>query len=131
MIVLLGANLVDSHVDPKVSSSKWGDWVGKFITAPAFSSILKTLQRISMSPLDFSSRSDDTSDNLPAAPLLYPVMCLYSDVHYWRVSIKHKAQFEPNSITAAPPLLPLRHNAVIGRLLLFGGLQVLEAGGRR
>jgi hypothetical protein len=130
-MIVLGANLGDSYADPKVSCSKWGDRVGKFITAPAFSRILKTLQRISVSPLDFRSRSDDTSDNLLAAPLLYPVMCPFSDVHHWRVSIKHKAQFEPNSITAAPPLLPLRHNAVIGRLLLFGGLQVLEAGGRR
>ncbi len=130
-MIVLGANLGDSYADPKVSCSKWGDRVGKFRTAPAFSRILKTLQRISVSPLDFSSRSDDTSDNSLAAPLLYPVMCPHSDVHHWRVSIKHKAQFEPNSITAAPPLLPLRHNAVIGRLLLFGDLQVLEAGGRR
>jgi len=130
-MIVLGANLVDSHVDLKVSCSKWGDWVGKFRTAPAFSRILKTLQRIWVSPLDFSSRSDDTSDNWLAAPLLYSVMCPYSDAHYWRVSIKHKAHFEPNSITAAPPLLPLRHNAVIGRLLLFGGRQVLEPGGRR
>ena len=81
-MIVLGANLVDSHADLKVSCSKWGDRVGKFRTAPAFSRILKTLQRISVSPLDFSSRSDDTADTLLAAPLLYPVMCPYSGMHH-------------------------------------------------
>jgi hypothetical protein len=47
------------------------------------------------SPLDFEVGSDDTSLNLLAAPLLYPVMCPYSDVHHWRVFLLPKLKFLP------------------------------------
>jgi len=43
---------------------------------------------------------------------------------------KYKARLEPNRITAAPPLMPFRHNAVLGRLLLFSDLPFLRGGHR-
>ena len=69
----------------QLSCSEWGISVGKTGTTPSYSSILDRLRFLSASPLDFIVESDDTSINLLAAPLLYPVMCPYSDVHHWRV----------------------------------------------
>ncbi len=74
----------------KLSLSKWGSWVGKFGTDCAFSRNFRALQLILVSPLDFGCNSDDTSSNLLAAPLLYPVTCPYSDVHHWRVFLLPK-----------------------------------------
>jgi hypothetical protein len=81
-------------------------------------------------PLDFCQYTTDTSSNTLATPLFRQVMCLRNDVHHGRVFLKHKARLEPNRITAAPPLMPFRHNAVLGRLLLFGDLPFLRGGHR-
>lgn len=81
-------------------------------------------------PLDFCQYTTDTSGNTLAAPLFRQVKCLRNDVHQGRVFLKHKARLEPDRITAAPPLVPSRHNAVLGRLLSFGDLP-FQAGGHR
>ena len=81
-------------------------------------------------PLAFAGPLADTSGNTLAAPLFRMVMCLRNDVHQGRVELEQPARSELNRITAAPPLMPLWHNAVLGRLLLFGDLPFLR-GGRR
>lgn len=81
-------------------------------------------------PLDFCQYTTDNSGNTLAAPLLRTVKCPRNDVHYRRVISEHNARLEPNRITAAPPLMPFRHNAVLGRLLLFGDLPFLRGGPR-
>ena len=81
-------------------------------------------------PLDFCQYTTDTSINILPAPLFRQVMCLRNDVHQGRVSRKHNARLELNRITAAPPLMPFRHNAVLGRLLFFGDLPFLRGGHR-
>jgi hypothetical protein len=72
----------------------------------------------------------DTSSNALVAPLFRQATCLRNDVHQGRVNLKHNAPFELNRITAAPPLMPSWHNAVLGRLLLFSDFPSL-AGGQR
>lgn len=57
--------------------------------------------------------------NTLAAPLFRQVKCPRNDVHQGRVPFSNNALFELHRITAAPPLMPFRHNAVLGRLLLF------------
>ena len=81
-------------------------------------------------PLDFCQYTTDTSINTLATPLFRQVMCLRNDVHQGRVFRKHNARLELNRITAAPPLMPFRHNAVLGRLLFLGDLPFLRGGHR-
>ena len=70
-------------------------------------------------PLDFGQYTADTSVNTLTAPLFRQVKCPRNDVHNGRVPFSNNARFELHRITAAPPLMPVRHNAVLGRLLLF------------
>ena len=79
---------------------------------------------ISDTTLDFYLGSTDTSGNTLAAPLFRQVRCFRNDVHQGRVRLNHNARLELKRITAAPPLMPFRHNAVLGRLLLFLGLPI-------
>lgn len=75
--------------------------------------------------LDFSPFVTDTAGITPVPPLP-----LVGDVHLGRVFRKHNARLELNRITAAPPLMPFRHNAVLGRLLFFGDIPFLRGGHR-
>lgn len=57
--------------------------------------------------------------NKLVAPLFRQVKSPRNDVHQGRVPFSNNARFELRRITAAPPLMPFGHNAVLGRLLLF------------
>jgi hypothetical protein len=81
-------------------------------------------------PLDFCQYTTDTRINSVVVPLFRQVKCPRNDVYQRRVFRKHNARLELNRITAAPPLMPFRHNAVLGRLLLFGDLPFLRGGHR-
>lgn len=75
-------------------------------------------------PLDFCQYTTDTSVISSNASVVRQIELR------GRNQPKYKARLEPNSITAAPPLMPFRHNAVLGRLLLFSDLPFLRGGHR-
>lgn len=81
-------------------------------------------------PLDFCQFTTDTSMNALVAPLLRQFSLRRIKVHQGRVQPIHNARIELYRITAAPPLMPFRHNAVLGRLLLFYDRPSLSGGHR-
>ena len=81
-------------------------------------------------PLDFCLHTTDTSSIAFVATLVRQSSYRRNNVHQGRVQPIHSARIELHRITAAPPLMPFRHNAVIGRLLLFHDRPSLPGGHR-
>jgi hypothetical protein len=81
-------------------------------------------------PLDFSQHTTDTSITAFVTTLLRQFSHCRNNVQQGRTQPIHSARIEPYRITAAPPLMPFRCNAVLGRLLLFCDRPSLPGGHR-